>query len=276
VKIGEFTGAVAGTRSTQNLGFGAAMYNGGAFQSDLTSLDFYYAASPALTDAEELLLSQEVDKLCDIFNRHLQHGIILVGDSITAGVGASDNDHRYSTVLANLLNCTETNWGVSQSVLQNTSPAPGSNMITNLDSRVQLYDGITDWYMNFYGVNDIRFFYPAWTKATFKTAYETFIQYAHNTRGWPYSKIICCSPIYQVPELSYYNLDPGGGAQIATVERHEEHVAAVQEIATQYGCKYIDTYTYTKNNGGALWLADGIHPNDLGCSEIANYIFSEL
>ena len=43
--------------------------------------------------------------------------IAMIGDSITAGVGASDGSKRYTTVLAGLLGATEVNLGASGTVL---------------------------------------------------------------------------------------------------------------------------------------------------------------
>ena len=43
--------------------------------------------------------------------------ITILGDSITAGVGASDPEHRYSTVLCRLLGAKEENLGISGCVI---------------------------------------------------------------------------------------------------------------------------------------------------------------
>ena len=76
--------------------------------------------------------------------------IAMIGDSITAGVGAGDNSKRYTTVLAGLLGATEVNLGASGTVLC-TGGHRGCNIgkltAGNLAgcSVVTIMMGINDW-----------------------------------------------------------------------------------------------------------------------------------
>lgn len=82
-------------------------------------------------DSSTVLTQADLDTLYDKLTKlnHPLHGkrVGFLGDSITAGVGASSTNLRYSTVFCNMVGCTEVNLG-------NSGTCIARNTINNRDS----------------------------------------------------------------------------------------------------------------------------------------------
>lgn len=199
-------------------------------------------------------------------------GVLFYGDSITGGTGASDNAHRWTSLLSAAKFVTETNNQIAGGMMQNTTP-PGPPLAAGFrDSVAAVPARVASERKSIciaFGTNDVGFNCPAWTVAVFKQQYRESLQIL-NGKGWSRHNILLISPYYfnvvtSAPSYAFW-----GVTTPATVQRLEDHVQAVKELSIEFHTKYVDAYTYMKNNGGDTLLGvDGLHPNNAGYAAIA-------
>lgn len=205
--------------------------------------------------------------------------MLAVGDSITAGTGASDAAHRWTNLVkaAGGYDVLYNN-GVSGTVLQNTvqntvaviGGAVTSNLRDNRDTRISYYS--PDYLFILYGLNDLRLNDAAFTSALFQNDLQEIVQQA-KAYGTPAAHIVIGSPPY-IPAASYTLAPPWDGA---TAGKFTDYIAACAAVATAEGTKYIDVNAWMIANGGDTLIGpDGIHPNDAGHDAIADAFLSVL
>lgn len=212
--------------------------------------------------------------------------IAMIGDSITAGVGAGDNSKRYTTVLAELLGATEVNLGASGTVLC-TGGHRGCNIgkltAANINgcSAVTIMMGINDWdqaksdyyKLGEYGTTDTSTIYGAvdmWCKR---------IVELRETSGLEDTKFFFITPI-----VTSWNNSVGGsnwdqnktnihGFKLRDLCQAIINVCADYEIPVLDMNKYSGIYyNSAEDNTTSTYFGDGIHPNAAGHGQIANVL----
>jgi lysophospholipase L1-like esterase len=192
---------------------------------------------------------------------------VFFGDSITMGVGASNDAHRWSALYCAAKGDIEENHGVSGSPLQNSTPLNPTGAPNFRDAASQLIPTYIIGYGKLfisYGTNDVGLNLVNFTAANYKQQLKEVISIAIS-KNWPLRDIIVESPSYyeQSGRDGYVGLY--GVTIAADLTRHEAHVLAANQACLETGVVFDDSYAYMKNNGGASLLRpDGLHPNDAG------------
>ena len=197
--------------------------------------------------------------------------LVAFGDSVTAGLAASDSTHRWTNIVAVSKGYLLTNSGLPGTVLQNTPqdivPELGSAIINNgrdtYSERMIKYN--PDIVFILYGLNDILFAGPSFTTENFGHDLGEVIDGLLET-GISAKNIIIGSPPY-VKNYTSGSASWNGGS----VTKHLQYVAKCSAVAASKGTKYVNVYQWMIDHGGnALLGNDGIHPNDSGHSVIAD------
>ena len=189
-----------------------------------------------------------------------------VGDSITFGAGVMktrDTD-SYPAILQGLLGdaWTVENFGNPGCTLQTGTNRP----YTEREEYQASLDAAADVYIIMFGTNDAK--PDFWNTESYVEQYRAMIE---NYRAANADALIyLMAPPYVYAEDSsnpeYY------GAMGDTVDK--EVVAAVQTVAENTGLPVIDLHTLTV--GHPEWFSDGLHPNKIGNSAIAQTIYYQI
>ena len=210
--------------------------------------------------------------------------IACIGDSITAGVGASDTSKRYTNVVASMLGASLVNLGASGTVLCTGGHRTcnignlSADKLTGCDV-VTIMMGINDWdqakadYYDLgeYGSTDTTTIYGAvdmWCKK---------IEEIRNTSGFENTKFYFITPI-----VTSWNHSKGGNNWDQNkVNIHgftlRDLCQAIINVCADYDVPVLDMNKYS----GIYWnsssdqnaegmFTDGIHPNDAGHAQIAS------
>lgn len=181
--------------------------------------------------------------------------VACVGDSITAGVGSSNEQHNYPSLLGDLLgpSYTVTNFGESGATLLNNGDSPykqrgsyarsaafGPNIVIIL-----------------LGTNDSK---PQnWAKKNeFAADYAALLDYYAALPTHP--KLFACLPT-PVPHPNYGINEPAV----------QEELPLIREVAAQKGATVIDIHSRMPNDNADF--VDGVHPNDTGYVLLASAIY---
>ncbi|MGZ3764831.1 MAG: SGNH/GDSL hydrolase family protein [Mucilaginibacter sp.] len=193
--------------------------------------------------------------------------IILIGDSITAGGGASPNTLRYSLLLANLLGLNEVNIGRNGTTLGN--PALASSSLVNNLSLIPP-KSVNDKYLLFnYGANDIDQS-TTYLDSDFSSDYTTVLNNALS-KGWAKNEIL-------ITTVVFINSDNPPTRQTSAdfTARQASFNDAIRTVANTFDITLLDINTLMLNNGTDYLSADGLHPNNWGHALIANFIYGKL
>jgi lysophospholipase L1-like esterase len=202
---------------------------------------------------------------------------VFFGDSIVAGLNASDAAHRWINIVAAAQGWTNFyNSGIGATTLQNTvqntvltiGAAVNNNGRDTYTTRVSVY--APSWVFILYGLNDITLNDAALSVANFQNDLGEIVD-ALIANGTPAQQIVIGSPPY-IP--SYTLNSPWDGGSLGD---HAAHVAACAAVAAAKGTKYVDVYAYMAAHGGAALVSvDGVHPNDAGHAAIAAAMLAAL
>lgn len=196
---------------------------------------------------------------------------VYIGDSFTAGVGASDNSHRWTSMLSVAVGATEINYGVNGRVMQ------------GLYCNDTLYRGIVPTFDNTYGVlivslgtNDTGQNNGVSLPDSFFVKYASCLEYWHNVKLWPYNQIVITTPFFFRKYTSWV-----GSCSVTTPAnsiRHDQYVQKVYDLAAAYPVILADTYVAVGNLGNpyGLMISDSLHYNDTGHSILFRYFRSLL
>ncbi|CAB4182632.1 SGNH_hydrolase domain containing protein [uncultured Caudovirales phage] len=219
-----------------------------------------YYVSSALTTTELQVLSNFFDQVSIQLNRSINSkNLVLFGDSIVAGSGASVAAKQFSTMLAADLGLTEYNQGSGGSPLQTTvtSPIAGSGRARYVTSVLVKFP---EKAVILYGLNDARFDTDSaneYTTARFETQYCEIIE-GLLSAGFSPSQLI-------LGTISYSNGTTTSGAAIAT--RAASFTASVLTVAEKYGIKVanVNAISNAAVAAGYPYInTDLLHPNDSG------------
>lgn len=199
-------------------------------------------------------------------------GSYFFGDSITAGVGASIQAKRWSSVLSTSESWAENNHGVNGSTVT-PNACLGSLQLFTIPTKTTALNYL---FISF-GTNDCflnpgPFATGSVTVDQYSSSLETAISYSLNL-GWPANRIIVSSLFY----TTFNGLGIGNcSCSIMTDEvRRRQFLSAAQSASLQYGTNFINQYDNMSSSGGpSLLISDMIHPNDTGHAVIANYTYT--
>lgn len=201
-----------------------------------------------------------------LLSRNVPPNVYFAGDNITYGVGASDNAHRWTTLLSIAKGWTEVNYGVTDTPLEGGAVTPliANNLYDDRVAKIPIKRINDKYYIISHAVNDCGYNTIDYTIANFKSQYQTIIDLAL-ANGWDTSNIFLQAGFYENGWTT-----PWGGQVVipADATRYNLFVQAVSDLASTNRLQFIDqTSVY-----GAGQTADGINPNDAGHLAIKNYI----
>jgi lysophospholipase L1-like esterase len=206
--------------------------------------------------------------------------VVFIGNSITAGFNSSDNAHRYVNIFATTKSATLSNLGISGQVLQNGTVCIGNTF--PIFDKTTIPTFISSTYAELFialGVNDIGLnsvggAVPL-TSAQYALTYDTVLNYAISTKGWPPHRITIVTPFW-FTNYAFYNSYTGCGHVQADTVRHQAYVAASIAEGQKWNCTIADAYTAMNSSvsKGTFLSGDGLHPNDTGHAFIASFLLS--
>lgn len=196
--------------------------------------------------------------LADVSKSQSPVRVACVGDSITAGVGAS-GPNNYPTVLAKLLgsNYEVRNFGESGATLLKNGDSPYWKRPSFAPS-AQFLPNIV---IIMLGTNDCKTYNWNAHKSEFKGDYIALLDYYGKLSTHP--KLYVCAPIFVVDgtfQMSEKNL--------------EEEIVIIKEVAAEKGAKLIDAHS--EFGFDPKYLADGCHPNNAGYLKLTSSIYRAL
>jgi len=199
--------------------------------------------------------------------------IVIVGDSIAVGVGASAGKFKWTSLLCASKACYENNVAISSShmikgaVEPTTSWQDRFNLIpTKTTNRKYLIIAL--------GVNDVGFNYTDFTLAIFITHYTALVNNAVS-KGWSSSNIVLLNISYVNTPTVWDSYLSYGIPSAADTARYEAFRGAITTDLASLGI-VLDPYPAMATYGIGCLNGDGLHPNDIGHSIIANELINSL
>lgn len=188
--------------------------------------------------------------------------VIVFGDSLAAGVGASTPDHGFAALMfAQLSN------GDASSEFDDLAIS-GSTVADVLDTQLPDAEarsiGATDVWLCV-GGNDV---FHGTSTGAFSTTEHSVV--ARIRSSWPQAHII----VFGVPDVARTPLVPGVGQfhDMASADN-----AAAADAARQSQADFVDLFSFTDSQNVAGQLSsDSLHPDDAGHAAIAAYAEKKL
>ena len=186
---------------------------------------------------------------------------VFFGDSITYGVGASDNSKRFTSIFCQLAGFMETNKGVSGSVLDPEIASEYSK--DNITARIKTTEiSNYDYVFIAGGTNDVALGVTA--DRLYDVVYSLCEWIVINKGN---AKVYFITPINKVTSK-------GANCTIDNARR------SIAEAAVQFNCNILDGSSIPFPSFASRWskivLPDGLHPSDIGHSLYAKYLYSKL
>jgi lysophospholipase L1-like esterase len=196
-------------------------------------------------------------------NKFYGKKVVFIGNSITYGYGTSDNSHRWTTLFSKAERAIEENMGISGQTMQKGSPC-GASFDPNT---TPTYDSTYAEIIMSLGINDAGYNNGFFNTTSFKNDYETSLSTA-KAKGW--TKIVLMN-IYHPYKWKIYVGQCNVKASTDTV-RVNEYNAVIKDLASRYGCTFVNIYDSMRGLDESYFTADGLHPNDKGHAFIAEYL----
>ncbi|WP_426667190.1 SGNH/GDSL hydrolase family protein [Mucilaginibacter sp. McL0603] len=194
------------------------------------------------------------------------------GDSMTAGVGASNIANRWTSVLSREKNWEEMNEGTSYETLLQASENTGyTSFFSKYKDAITTKPARGKYIFIAYGGNDCAFNFADYTTDLFSAQLQTIITFA-NSKGWANNGIVVLCGYFE----NNASWSPGYGGQsfpngAATMTRYYSFITAAQTVANNnVGVYFVNPF----NTYDITGLADGLHANDAGHAAIAKYVAS--
>jgi lysophospholipase L1-like esterase len=229
----------------------------GSFYSDATVGG--YAIFEAMTTNELGVLDTFFKQINSQLGRNpYAPDVNFIGDSVTAGVGATSTTNRWVNIFATTFGLAINNQGSSGATLK-SPPYPTFSVYALVE---KLFNKPSSFYVIALGTNDAyNYDAPSTHLEDFISTYRSMLDQLRASNIDLGSQVIVISPFYPADSA----LTNG-----VTRERYVSYVNAVSSLASEYGIPYVDGYATILNAGGpGVAMADGIHPNDVGHAAIA-------
>ncbi len=193
--------------------------------------------------------------------------INFLGDSITEGVGASQIQNRYSTLVCKRLGAREINLGHG-----GTRIARQRNITLELDEDYFLTRAVTmsadvDFTFVFGGTNDYGHGdvplgnFGDKDGYTFYGAFEELVSYIASK--FPKDKLCFIMPLPRYDQDNPF----GDGRKKAPIAPLAAYIAIEKEVLNRYGIQFLDfskDFSVPETQEETEFFADGLHPNDNG------------
>lgn len=192
----------------------------------------------------------------------------FLGDSITEGVGVSKPENKYVEVFKRLYEPELVrNYGISGTrFARQTKPSLKPSYDQDFCSRVETMDSDADIVVVYGGVNDHGHGDAPFGTFEDRTP-DTFFGACHYLmesllNKYPYATIVFMTPLHCTVE------DREGK------EPYYKYVDAIKQVAGYYAIPVLDLYRLSGIQPNVpkikeTYIPDGVHPNDLGASRIA-------
>lgn len=204
--------------------------------------------------------------------------INFLGDSITQGVGASEDKYRYVDQVAELTGAVCRNYGVSGTrISEQPDPSPSDKLEYDYDflSRAKTMED-ADIVVVFGGTNDYGHgFAPIGgmedrSPKTFYGALHSLLIYL--MERFPKAQLVMMTPLHRLNENN--PMGDGGTRKTVATGILKDYVDAEREVAEYYSIPVLDLYAVSGMQPSVqvnreLYLPDGLHPSDLGHRIIA-------
>lgn len=205
-----------------------------------------------------LLSESDVDFISNAFKTKT---IGVIGDSITAGVGTTENSKRFVNLLGNDF-ASAINYGISSTLI-----ADSNSYSNSFVSRYQNMSNALDYVVVFGGVNDYYHNSPMGTDDsvdtyTFKGALNVMIQ-------GMLTKYVGKDIIFMTPCNSYY-LNHSTDTANSAGNTMQDYVDAIKERCAYHGVAVLDLFEMSgmdvahNTDQKAYWSSDGVHLSDAG------------
>ncbi len=207
--------------------------------------------------------------------------INFLGDSITEGACASENDKRYTTLVCKMLGAQENNYGIGGTRIAKQQYPKADAWEDDKDflTRMQTIDTSADFTFVFGGTNDYGHgdvplgSMEDDTDYTFYGALGRLVRYMLGVFGK--EKVCFILPLHRYNEDNPY----GEGRKQVKGEPLSAYVAAEIAVFEHYGVEYLDfsyIFPIPKTNTGDELTWDGLHPNDRGHALLADKLVEYL
>lgn len=207
--------------------------------------------------------------------------VLILGDSITEGVGASSYDKSYVPVFEKLSGANVKNYGVSGTrIARQTVKYEIEQFDRDFLERVEDMDSDADIIVVFGGTND--FGHGDAKIGDFNSRSEyTFYGAMHCLCEkllfkYPNSEIIFMTPLHR--EFEEVELKEG---EISDKIPLSGYVSIIKEVAGYYGLPVLDLYNISGIQPKVEiikreYMPDGLHPSDKGARRIAERLYNFL
>lgn len=200
--------------------------------------------------------------------------VAFLGDSITEGAGASDEQHRYTHVFGAIAGCEIFVDGISGTRIAKQNAPTVDNPRFDLDfvSRVPALPADADVIVVFGGTNDFGHGDAPFGNFEDRTQ-DTFCGAMHVlckalVEKYPYATIVFMTPLHRLGE--YGEINELGIPRKTLVE----YVNMIRRVCEYYSIPVVDLY---KNSGmqpeipciQEIYMPDGLHPSNAGAKKIA-------
>jgi lysophospholipase L1-like esterase len=176
--------------------------------------------------------------------------VLMLGDSITDGTGATTTDLSYVIKTRELCKDLGKYYNL---VVQGFPSMRSDQILTNYQRRLKNIDA--DIITILCGTNDIS---QSITDSAFKTNLTNLVKEIKRNKSGGQCTIVLCSILWR---------NDASNSQVPTFNTR------VQEVATEQGVLFCDTYT---SFSSAASMYDAVHPNDSGhlavATTLSNYI----
>lgn len=182
--------------------------------------------------------------------------VAFYGDSITLGIAASDDAHRFTTLLSGFKAGDEQNFGISGSTME-SQPSTGRPVFN--PSVVATYNTGYSFCFVAFGVNCVDVGSP-FTVGGFEAALGNAIDTITGAKGWPANRVVILSPFWFTKGSKQTEL--------------AQYTDTAQDVATEKGCTFVNIYEAMLNDpdNNTFLNADQLHPNDIGHAFIADFL----
>ena len=197
-------------------------------------------------------------------------GLILFGDSILAGTGASQRELACSKLIKSIINVPVSlrgrNWNTSQDGLD--------RLEADVLSQKQF-----SHILILFGNNDSRLIAPSKHMVSLDQFHSNILAMVQQIKGNGQSSILCNLQLLDeklfkttFPEANKYRESMG----ISISAAHQLYSDEIKKIAEESGSAFVDVRSLLEQSKENTVALDGMHPNDLGHKIIAAGVVASL
>lgn len=206
--------------------------------------------------------------------------IVIIGDSITEGVGTSSYENSYPAVLERLSGATVYNYGVSGTRYAYQTEEFEPNFSESFSERIRRIKEEPDVILVFGGTNDFGhgdapFGSEEDCQPTTYCGACRYI-YTYLLQKYPTAKLVILTPLHRTSENS-----PIKEVRDIPTLPLIEYVKVQRRLAEYYSIPVIDLFSISGMQPAIdsireIYMPDGLHPSDEGAKRLAHLIYAQL